>query len=406
MAQHDDNGIQPDQWYVAVEDRTVGPVTTELLIRGLENGRVPPEAMVCAVGTSKWDWVATVEPFVETVRRSHPPTAQVQEPASAGRGAESAEDDDDDIETFVHKDNAGSADRVRAPLADEGAEGKDRVPSLYGMDVAFAKAAAAAPHLVGQTPSPAGAAAANQQVLEPGGAAPTPADDNRPSHLSVPLPPLPAALATPARSATPAPAASAPPPPWPPLPTPPPPARPSNPVPEAAAAQAPATGPTAHPSGAPGLPRPPAPVATSRTAPPVRPLSTPPPPLPAPPTPPPPPAAPAAQPATASSAATEQAQGFAGEDSAIDIPVDVDTEFEDLDSIRELDWNEPFVDQLQVARGVSLPNENELIETLAATATEALAAETPMWNLALCIAFGGEQIAAAAARAFYDAVVG
>ena len=42
--------MQATQWYVAVDDRTVGPVTTDLLLAGLEHGRVPRTARVCPVG--------------------------------------------------------------------------------------------------------------------------------------------------------------------------------------------------------------------------------------------------------------------------------------------------------------------------------------------------------------------
>ena len=53
--------MQASQWYVSVEERTVGPVPTDLIIRGLAEGKVPPDAMVCPVGATEWDWVASVE---------------------------------------------------------------------------------------------------------------------------------------------------------------------------------------------------------------------------------------------------------------------------------------------------------------------------------------------------------
>jgi hypothetical protein len=274
--------MHPNQWYVAVKDRTVGPVTTELLIRGLENGKVPPNAMVCPVGAAKWDSVATVQPFIDTVRRSLPPPAplQVRPPASA--------DDYEEEETLVRQKHTGTAQRYEDESAAEPAAGEatgDPVPSLYGMDVAFAKAAAAAPHLAAQT---AGA----------------------PTH--------PTARAEPPPAAQPA------------VPT--------------AAAQKPV----------------PAAVPDSDT-------------------------------------------NFPGEDSAIDIPVDVDADF-DEPAAGQLDWNEPFVEQAEVAQGVTLPPEQVLLDSLAATGPEVLADETPMWNLALCVAFGADKIATAAAWAFFDTV--
>lgn len=51
------------QWYVAVGGRTVGPVTTELLRRGLQNGKVPTSALVCPLGEAEWRAVMGVAPF-------------------------------------------------------------------------------------------------------------------------------------------------------------------------------------------------------------------------------------------------------------------------------------------------------------------------------------------------------
>jgi hypothetical protein len=59
--------MQATQWYVAVEDRTVGPVTTDLLLAGLAHGRVPSSARICPVGGDQWLDLAHVPPFDETV---------------------------------------------------------------------------------------------------------------------------------------------------------------------------------------------------------------------------------------------------------------------------------------------------------------------------------------------------
>ena len=59
--------MQATQWYVAVEDRTVGPVTTDLLLAGITHGRVPASARVCPVGGDQWLDLATVPPFDETL---------------------------------------------------------------------------------------------------------------------------------------------------------------------------------------------------------------------------------------------------------------------------------------------------------------------------------------------------
>jgi hypothetical protein len=60
-------------WYVAVGDTSVGPVETDLVIRGIEHRRIPPDALVCEVGATSWSALASVEPFHAAVVRSYPP---------------------------------------------------------------------------------------------------------------------------------------------------------------------------------------------------------------------------------------------------------------------------------------------------------------------------------------------
>ncbi len=60
-------------WYVAVDDTTVGPALTELVIRGIEHRKIPPEALVCPVGTGSWRPLASVQEFHAAVVRSYPP---------------------------------------------------------------------------------------------------------------------------------------------------------------------------------------------------------------------------------------------------------------------------------------------------------------------------------------------
>jgi hypothetical protein len=297
MNHRDGKPVTPNQWYVAVDNRTVGPVTTELIIRGLENGKVPPDAMVCAVGSQSWAWVSAVEPFVATVRRSFPPPPPT--PPAVKYPPHRPEDYEE--ETLVRRDRERGA--VRARDRDEEAPGeptKDRVPSLYGLDVAFAKAAAAAPRPPARAPIP-----------------------SRPPPLQSPPPRVP--------------------------------------------------------------PPPPSPKAS-----PLRPS--------APPIPPPPP------PAPVSAASAHRATETDDED-GVDIPIDV---FDDLSSggskTPVLDWTQPFVEQLEVARGVRLPSDALLLDSLRATSRRKLAEEDAMWNLCLCVAMGSDQVARAAAEAFFDAV--
>jgi hypothetical protein len=60
-------------WFVAVDDTTAGPAPTELVVRGIEHRKIPPEAMVCAVGSRRWTPLASVEDFHAATIRSYPP---------------------------------------------------------------------------------------------------------------------------------------------------------------------------------------------------------------------------------------------------------------------------------------------------------------------------------------------
>jgi hypothetical protein len=64
---------ESNPWYVAVGDSSVGPASTELVVRGIEHGKIPPDALVCEVGGSTWSSLATVEAFHAAVVRSYPP---------------------------------------------------------------------------------------------------------------------------------------------------------------------------------------------------------------------------------------------------------------------------------------------------------------------------------------------
>lgn len=51
-------------WWVTKGDRkTVGPVSTELLLQGIGAGKVPMEALVCEVGGESWKPIIEVLPF-------------------------------------------------------------------------------------------------------------------------------------------------------------------------------------------------------------------------------------------------------------------------------------------------------------------------------------------------------
>lgn len=55
---------------------------------------------------------------------------------------------------------------------------------------------------------------------------------------------------------------------------------------------------------------------------------------------------------------------------------------------------------------VELPEEKTLLQSLAVASRETFRDQGALWNLALCLAFGSDEVGAAAARAFFDAVAG
>jgi hypothetical protein len=59
--------------YVAVDHTSVGPVPIDLVIRGIEQRKIPPEAMVCEVGGATWVPLSSVPVFHAAVVRSYPP---------------------------------------------------------------------------------------------------------------------------------------------------------------------------------------------------------------------------------------------------------------------------------------------------------------------------------------------
>jgi len=64
-------------WWVAVAGKTVGPVPTDTVLRGIETGQIPADALVCEVGASEWSHLTMVDDFYMAVSRSIPPHAPI-----------------------------------------------------------------------------------------------------------------------------------------------------------------------------------------------------------------------------------------------------------------------------------------------------------------------------------------
>lgn len=65
MAQRD----QGKQWYLAVGERSIGPLTTELVVRGIRSGKVPTTAWACQVGATQWSAISSFNEFQSAMER-------------------------------------------------------------------------------------------------------------------------------------------------------------------------------------------------------------------------------------------------------------------------------------------------------------------------------------------------
>ena len=58
-------------WYVTRPGGAiVGPVSTELVMRGLSEGRVPTDSLVCRSGTSSWVRIGSISVFADAVEEA------------------------------------------------------------------------------------------------------------------------------------------------------------------------------------------------------------------------------------------------------------------------------------------------------------------------------------------------
>ncbi len=85
--------------------------------------------------------------------------------------------------------------------------------------------------------------------------------------------------------------------------------------------------------------------------------------------------------------------------------IDVDIDFSADEAHKPaIDWSHGFADYFLVDAEVTLPDEHTLLRSLASTSHETFLNDEAMWNLALCLAFGSNTIASVAADVFFDVV--
>lgn len=58
---------EQNQWYVTIEGNAVGPVSTDLVIRGIKHKKIATNAYVCVVGASEWQMLVDVAEFYQAL---------------------------------------------------------------------------------------------------------------------------------------------------------------------------------------------------------------------------------------------------------------------------------------------------------------------------------------------------
>lgn len=85
----------------------------------------------------------------------------------------------------------------------------------------------------------------------------------------------------------------------------------------------------------------------------------------------------------------------------IDVVLDFGSE---MSGEPQVNWNQGFAEYFLVSTEVELPQDAVLLKSLRSTAPVTFLEDEPMWNLALCLAFGTDTVASAVANAFFDVV--
>lgn len=68
-----------DWWVTEGGREPIGPVTTELLLKGIHAGKVPAESLVCEVGGQAWRSLTEVEPFAAAVAQMGRPPRRLDD---------------------------------------------------------------------------------------------------------------------------------------------------------------------------------------------------------------------------------------------------------------------------------------------------------------------------------------
>ena len=82
-------GDEHSLWWVRYEtSEPVGPVEQQLVLRGIQAGKVPRAAQVCRIGSNDWAPLVVVEPFAAAARALGPPSVPAWATESDGPAAD------------------------------------------------------------------------------------------------------------------------------------------------------------------------------------------------------------------------------------------------------------------------------------------------------------------------------
>jgi len=86
------NQVDEKQWYIAVGERSLGPLSTDLVTRGIRSGKVPTTAWVCQVGDSSWSAISSFGEFHDALNFVLGESTAANEAADGLGAAETAYD--------------------------------------------------------------------------------------------------------------------------------------------------------------------------------------------------------------------------------------------------------------------------------------------------------------------------
>jgi hypothetical protein len=120
-----------DQWWVTQGgQQPIGPVSTELVVRGIAAGRVPLDSFVCEVGGTAWSPVRDVRHFAEAVAIA---AALKVDERPSGRAASLPKFDGTDDRTLVDMEPLLPSE-VPRPTERTAARTSARAPQLAPFD--------------------------------------------------------------------------------------------------------------------------------------------------------------------------------------------------------------------------------------------------------------------------------